>query len=705
MTEHEPSEPTVEPIESANSASEPDGDFQSEPLLVAEPENEARYPSEPDEDEQPLAHHEEHLPPPPVEEKVTFLELGLSHDVLRAIADVGYEHPTPIQAEAIPVVLMGRDVLGTAQTGTGKTASFTLPMIEILGSGRAKARMPRSLILEPTRELAAQVAENFDLYGKYHKLSKALLIGGESMDEQVRKLDRGVDVLIATPGRLLDLFERGRILLNDVKILVIDEADRMLDMGFIPDVEKIVSKLPSMRQTLFFSATMPPEIQRLVDTFLFSPKRISVAPPAAPAANVQQALIMVDELDKREALRRLLSAEDVKNAFIFCNRKKTVNILYRSLKRHGLDAAELHGDMSQPERMRTLDSFKKDEVRLLVCSDVAARGIDIQGVSHVYNFDLPFHAEDYVHRIGRTGRAGLSGRAYSLCTPEDAKFLAAIEQMLGKEIPRETIEGLAVPEMGVADGGEGRGRGRNGRDRGVRGGRERGDRPGRDRGRGREREKPSETEAQVVADAVVESAAPVAAHGVDPSQADQPEVKFEPALRSHREREPGRERGGRDRNDRDRNRDRGQDRGQDRDRGRDRGRRYGRDDDGDDTPVIGFGADIPAFMQRAVKLPPLRKPGELDESEIDDEVIEDEAPESPALGMIEEIEIPDDDEVDVLGDSPATADAAPLDESAETSDDDDADDAADEDADEDGAQEEPAQASEPDATREPPTGN
>ncbi|MDK9721373.1 MAG: DEAD/DEAH box helicase [Rhodospirillales bacterium] len=642
-------------------------------------------------------HHDAHahLPPPPVEEKITFLELGLSHDVLRAIADVGYEHPTPIQAEAIPVVLMGRDVLGTAQTGTGKTASFTLPMIEILGSGRAKARMPRSLILEPTRELAAQVAENFDLYGKYHKLSKALLIGGESMDEQVRHLDRGVDVLIATPGRLLDLFERGRILLNDVKILVIDEADRMLDMGFIPDVEKIVSKLPTMRQTLFFSATMPPEIQRLVDTFLFSPKRISVAPPAAPAANVQQTLILVDELDKREALRRLLAAEDVKNAFIFCNRKKTVNILYRSLKRHGLDAAELHGDMSQPERMRTLDSFKKDEVRLLVCSDVAARGIDIQGVSHVFNFDIPFHAEDYVHRIGRTGRAGLSGHAYSLCTPDDAKSLAAIEQMLGQEIPRQTIEGIAAPDM--SSGGEGRGRGgRGGRDRGGRGRADKGDRPeraGRDRSRGRDRDRPERVHEEIAEVVDVAETPVVAVAAVDPAHADQPEVRFEQEARPQQHR---------DRGDRDRGRDRDRgDRGRDRDRDRGRGRSRGRDDDGDDSPVIGFGADIPAFMQREVKLPPLRKPGEIDETEIEEDEIldEDEAPETrPATAYIEEIDIPDEDEVEVLDEpAPESVEDEPEDEAEHL----DAAPEADEDDETDEADEEPAQASEPESTKEP----
>src|SRR5882724_1242686 len=298
---------------------------------------------------------------------MTFTDLGLSPEVLRAVGDVGYVAPTPIQAQAIPYVLMGRDVLGCAQTGTGKTASFTLPMIDILASGRARARMPRSLILEPTRELASQVAENFELYGKYNKLSMALLIGGESFTDQLKKLDRGVDVLIATPGRLLDLFERGKILLSDVKTLVIDEADRMLDMGFIPDVERIVSLLPRTRQTLFFSATLFPEIRRLADAFLKDPVSIAVAPPASPAATVTQFLAVIDPEEKREALRRLIESEDVKNALIFCNRKRDVDILYKSLTKHGFDAAALHGDMSQPKRTETLDRFKKSEIRLLVC--------------------------------------------------------------------------------------------------------------------------------------------------------------------------------------------------------------------------------------------------------------------------------------------------------------------------------------------------
>jgi superfamily II DNA/RNA helicase len=385
-----------------------------------------------------------------------FSDLGLSEDVLRAVADAGYETPTPIQEQAIPLVFQGLDILGCAQTGTGKTASFTLPMIDKLAAGQAKARMPRSLILEPTRELAAQVADNFETYGKYHKLTKALLIGGVSLADQVRVIDRGVDVLIATPGRLLDLFERGKLLLTDVKILVVDEADRMLDMGFIPDVERIVTFIPKFRQTLFFSATMPPEIRRLADAFLTNPREISVSPPATAAETVIQALVMVrpagrpggDPKEKRETLRRLVKTEKVKNALVFCNRKRDVGVVHRSLVRHGFNAAQLHGDMAQSARMETLDRFKNGDFQLLVCSDVAARGLDIVNMSHVFNFDVPSHAEDYVHRIGRTGRAGLTGHAFTLATPEDSKYLAAITRLIGKKIP---LHGEETPAAAVAE--------------------------------------------------------------------------------------------------------------------------------------------------------------------------------------------------------------------------------------------------------------
>jgi len=377
-----------------------------------------------------------------------FDSLGLSPDILKAVADSGYTIPTPIQAQGIPHVLQRRDMIGIAQTGTGKTASFTLPMIEMLSRGRAKARMPRALVLEPTRELADQVSESFDKYSKYSKLSHALLIGGVSMDEQVKKLDRGVDVLIATPGRLMDHFERGRILLSQVNILVIDEADRMLDMGFIPDVEKICKLLPFTRQTLFYSATMPPEIQRLTDQFLHNPVRIEVSRPATTADNITQEVVEIPANDwaKREALRRLIREAEptLKNAIVFCNRKRDVDVVAKSLVKHGFDAAPIHGDLDQSLRTRTLDRFRAGELKILVASDVAARGLDVPAVSHVFNFDVPIHADDYVHRIGRTGRAGRPGTAISIVTPLDQKSMVAIEKLIGQTIPR--IEGGAVSQ-------------------------------------------------------------------------------------------------------------------------------------------------------------------------------------------------------------------------------------------------------------------
>jgi superfamily II DNA/RNA helicase len=368
---------------------------------------------------------------------MSFSNLGLSPKVLSAVEAAGFETPTPIQAKTLPVAVAGRDVLGIAQTGTGKTASFVLPMLTRLERGRARARMPRSLILEPTRELAAQVAEHFEILGKSHKLTVALLIGGVSYDDQDRKLDRGADVVIATPGRLLDHFERGKLLLNGIEILVVDEADRMLDMGFIPDIERICKLLPFTRQTLFFSATMPPEIQRLADKFLHSPERIEVAPQATAAATIVQRLKKApdDPAGKREALRGLMREIDVKNAIIFCNRKKDVGILYRSLQRHGFNVGALHGDLDQHQRTATLDAFRNGTIAFLAASDVAARGLDIPDVSHIFNYDVPIHPEDYIHRIGRTGRAGRGGFAAMLVTPKDIKALKAIERMLRQEIP------------------------------------------------------------------------------------------------------------------------------------------------------------------------------------------------------------------------------------------------------------------------------
>jgi superfamily II DNA/RNA helicase len=487
-----------------------------------------------------------------------FAPLGLSEPILRALHDKGYLQPTPIQAQAIPTVLMGRDVLGCAQTGTGKTASFTLPMIDILSGSRARARMPRSLILEPTRELALQVAENFVAYGKYLKLNHALLIGGESMADQKDALTKGADVLIATPGRLIDLFERGGLMLNDVRVLVIDEADRMLDMGFIPDIERIVAMLPKTRQTLFFSATMAPEIRRLADAFLFNPKEITVSKPASVATTITSGLVLVQPHDKREALRRLIKSEDVQNALIFCNRKRDVDILLKSLLKHGFDAGALHGDLAQSVRFATLEKFKANEIRLLVCSDVAARGIDIGGLSHVFNFDVPHHAEDYVHRIGRTGRAGRDGRAFTIATPEDKLAVEAVEKLIAMPIPRIAIEGLDAAEWAEDDGRRGRGRGRGkpaakpaksfakAKDDEPR--RERAARPPRGEAR-------SETRSEPRGEAPVEA-----------------QIAEAPKREEYRRREPRYERGDRERGDRG---DRGQDSG---------------------PSVVGFGNNIPAFM-------------------------------------------------------------------------------------------------------------
>ncbi|HHY49643.1 MAG TPA: DEAD/DEAH box helicase [Alphaproteobacteria bacterium] len=367
-----------------------------------------------------------------------FNGLGLSAKVTAAVADAGYTKPTDIQAQAIPHILQKKDIIGIAQTGTGKTASFVLPMLTLLESGRARARMPRTLILEPTRELAAQVAENFEKYGKYHKFTMALLIGGVSFEDQNRILDRGADVLIATPGRLLDQFERGRILLSGVEILVIDEADRMLDMGFIPDIERICSLLPPRRQTLFFSATMPPEIQKLTNRFLRDPTRIEVARKNSTAETIDQKLVQVSGKpeEKRAMLRQIIRGEaGLTNAIIFCNRKRDVATLARSLERHGFNAGALHGDMDQKSRMETLDRFRAGKLTFLIASDVAARGLDIPAVSHVINFDVPTHAEDYVHRIGRTGRAGRSGTSITLAQPSDGKYVEAIEKLIQRTIP------------------------------------------------------------------------------------------------------------------------------------------------------------------------------------------------------------------------------------------------------------------------------
>lgn len=387
---------------------------------------------------------------------MSFSNLGLSDKVLAAVTATGYTTPTPIQEQAIPHVLARRDVLGIAQTGTGKTAAFVLPMLTLLEKGRARARMPRTLILEPTRELAAQVKENFDKYGSGQKLNVALLIGGVSFGDQDTKLMRGVDVLIATPGRLLDHTERGGLLLTGVELLVIDEADRMLDMGFIPDIERICKLVPFTRQTLFFTATMPSEIRRITETFLHNPVKVEVSKPASTAITVTQSQVSVgrEPHEKREMLRQLLrDAKDLKNAIIFCNRKREVALLYKSLQKHGFSVGALHGDMDQSARTASLDQFRKGELPLLVASDVAARGLDIPEVSHVFNFDVPHHPDDYVHRIGRTGRAGRLGTAISIVSPADQKSVAAIEKLIGQPITRADVERVAssdAPEAATA---------------------------------------------------------------------------------------------------------------------------------------------------------------------------------------------------------------------------------------------------------------
>jgi superfamily II DNA/RNA helicase len=370
-----------------------------------------------------------------------FSMLGLSPTTLQAVADTGYTTATPIQASAIPVALAGRDVLGIAQTGTGKTAAFTLPMIDRLSSGRAKARMPRALVLAPTRELADQVASSFEKYAKGTKLSWALLIGGVSMGDQVTLLNKGVDVLIATPGRLLDLFERGKVMLNGVEIMVIDEADRMLDMGFIPDIERIFKLTPPRRQTLFFSATMPPEITRLTTQFLKDPTRLEASRPAMTAETITQYLVRIPSSDpkaKRAALRALIGRADVRNGIVFCNRKSEVDVVAKSLKQHGFDAAPIHGDLDQSLRMKTLAAFRSGELKLLVASDVAARGLDIPDVSHVFNYDVSHHADDYVHRIGRTGRAGKLGQTFMIVTPADDRSLDKVLKLI-KMAPEELV--------------------------------------------------------------------------------------------------------------------------------------------------------------------------------------------------------------------------------------------------------------------------
>ena len=510
----------------------------------------------------------------------TFSDLGLSPEVLRAVSDAGYTTPTPIQEQAIPIVLQGRDVLGIAQTGTGKTAGFTLPMIDKLAAGRSKARMPRSLVMEPTRELADQVAAAFEKYASQHKLTWALLIGGVSFDDQLKKLDRGVDVLIATPGRLLDHFERGKLLLTGVQIMVVDEADRMLDMGFIPDIERIFKLTPAKKQTLFFSATMPPEITRLTKQFLSNPVRIEASAPATTAETITQHIARIpvsDPAAKRMALRALVGMAQVKNGIVFCNRKSEVDVVAKSLKSHGFDASPIHGDLDQSMRTRTLEAFRKGELKLLVASDVAARGLDIPDVSHVFNYDVPHHADDYVHRIGRTGRAGKSGETYMIVTPADGRSLDKVLKLIGKAPQEEKLDldwGSAKRDERPSSRG--------------------GDRPssrGGDRGRGRERA-PREAEAQ---------ARPAPAPAPEPERSPPEQRQAEHRQPEHRQPEPARAQE-RPRQESRRPEQRRDEQRRDEPRRDDRSRRseHSRDED---SGVVGFGDETPAFLTRASPAP------------------------------------------------------------------------------------------------------
>ena len=545
-----------------------------------------------------------------------FNTLGLTPETLQAVADTGYTIPTPIQEQAIPVALAGRDVLGIAQTGTGKTAAFTLPMIDRLAQGRSKARMPRSLVIAPTRELADQVAESFAKYAKYQKLSWALLIGGVSFEDQIKKLDRGVDVLIATPGRLLDHFERGRLLLTGVQMMVVDEADRMLDMGFIPDLERIFKLTPANKQTLFFSATMPPEITRLTTQFLKDPTRIEVSRPASTGENIRQVVVRIplsDPKAKRMTLRALVERAGADSGIVFCNRKTEVDIVAKSLKVHGFDAAPIHGDLEQSQRMKTLESFRKGELKLLVASDVAARGLDIPAVSHVFNYDVPHHADDYVHRIGRTGRAGRSGEAWMIVTPADERGYDKVLKLIKTEPVEETVDldWSEVKEASARDTERRRERAgpRGERDRGPRGreqGRDRRPRPVKDHGERASMEPAAARPDPLPVVVPTASPIPVAAEGRrSQAQGRQDQGRQEPGPREraprehtpreHAPREPvlreqaPREHGRREPGHRE----------------EPRGRRD-RDDLG--PAVVGFGHDMPAFLMTAVSAPPAPAP-------------------------------------------------------------------------------------------------
>ncbi len=375
----------------------------------------------------------------------SFSQLQLAEPLARAVADMGYESMTPIQAQAIPPVLQGHDVMGAAQTGTGKTAAFSLPLLQRMlvheNTSTSPARHPvRALVLLPTRELADQVAKSIQDYAKYTQLRCTVVFGGIDMKPQTAELKRGVEILVATPGRLLDHIEAKNAVLNQVEYVVLDEADRMLDIGFLPDLQRILSYLPKQRTTLLFSATFSPEIKRLAGSYLQNPITIEVARPNAAASTVEQHFYSVGDDDKRRALHQLLRRHGSSQAFVFVNSKLGCARLARSLEREGLKTTALHGDKSQDERLKALEAFKKGEVDLLVCTDVAARGLDIKDVPVVFNFDVPFNAEDYIHRIGRTGRAGASGLAVTFVTRSDARLVADLEKLLKAKLEIEPVE-------------------------------------------------------------------------------------------------------------------------------------------------------------------------------------------------------------------------------------------------------------------------
>jgi len=522
---------------------------------------------------------------------MTFDELGLDPRILAAVTGAGYTTPTPIQEQGIPAVLGGRDITGIAQTGTGKTAAFVLPMIHKLGQGRAKARMPRSLILEPTRELAAQVAEQFEKYGAGYKLNMALLIGGVSFGDQEKKLSAGVDVLIATPGRLMDHFERGGLLMTGVQMLVIDEADRMLDMGFIPDIEKICTLLPKTRQTLLFSATMPPEITRLAKQFQKDPVRIEVSKPATTASTIKQYVTHCpsnEDTVKRAVLRSIIKARSTDQGIVFCNRKTEVDIVAKSLASHGFDAAPIHGDLPQSQRTATLDRFRHKELKLLVASDVAARGLDIPEVSQVFNYAPPPNSDDYVHRIGRTGRAGRSGESFTIVSPGDTRLWDAVAKRIAKDVEAYVPEGMEDAVGEARSRGPATGRDRFDRKRG-RGG----------RGRGEDREErpraaPEPTAAAVAAEPLAIPEVPVDAFETVAEAPARTEDRNQPERSGRRDRKRGRDR------DRDsRPREGGGQPNREASRNRHGERQPGEGQGGDDN-FKGMGDHVPAFLLRTL---------------------------------------------------------------------------------------------------------